>query len=71
MQRTNDIEDINEARSRYNARKTESTLIAWICSDAWADGSRFEHERGMARGRVVASAWSGDEANTVSGEVQS
>jgi len=32
-----DKADITEARSRYNARKTESNIIAWICSDGWRD----------------------------------
>ena len=32
-----DRQDIDEARSRYNARKTESSLIAWICSPEWTD----------------------------------
>lgn len=30
-----DEDDINDARSAYNARKSESSLIAWICSPEW------------------------------------
>ena len=32
-----DEESIATARSRYNARKTTSPLIVWICSDEWSD----------------------------------
>lgn len=39
-----DEESIRDARSAYNARKTESTLIAWICSPEWTT-ARVEHPR--------------------------
>lgn len=30
-----DSQDLRIARSRWNARKTDSSLIAWVCSPEW------------------------------------
>lgn len=68
-----DSRDVREARSRYNARRTESSLIAWVCSPQWYDhGDRYEIDRDIRgaqykRGSTFAlNARSGD---TFHGEI--
>lgn len=65
-----DEDAINTARSRYNARKTESPLIAWICSDTWAPHPE-EYPKSEIRGMRVYSGvgYTVGRANVVSGEI--
>lgn len=59
-----DFQDIIEARSRYNARKTESSLVAWICSEGWTTAPCTYPARGSAvtttKGEVYEDAISGE-----------
>ena len=38
-----DKRDLQSARSAYNARKTESSIIAWVCSSEWTEVDRSEY----------------------------
>jgi len=64
-----DKADIDSARSRYNARRTESSLIAWICSDVW------KHPHYPTLPRLTGVSWSVkgsakyDKSGIVSGEI--
>lgn len=70
-----DESDIVTARSRYNARRTESSLIAWICDPTWAPHPE-EYPKSDIRGAVYASTHTGypgdyapDPCDTASGEI--
>lgn len=68
-----DREDLRKARSRYNSRQTESSLIAWVCSPGWYfDVETVSHEITTTNnhGRVIATSWCGTEGNQISGEIE-
>ena len=62
-----DESDIRAARSAYNARKSESSLIAWICSPEWtsAIGYDLPGNRGSVKGRSSYGV-----EHSASGEIQ-
>lgn len=65
-----DIEQINEARSRYNARKTDSSLIEWICSEVWTDVYPLPPWGEGYRGHKETDGRTRDYANMISGEIE-
>jgi hypothetical protein len=50
-----DSKDLASARSRWNARITDSSVIAWICSDAW---TRAHYPAIPAIPRLTGVSWS-------------
>lgn len=50
-----DEDDIHRARSRYNARKTDSPLIAWICSPEWDNPAATWYPDQTTRGLIHES----------------
>lgn len=65
-----DESDIRTARSRFNARKTESPLIAWICSDVWTHPTEWtRYPDQYTRGLVHTSGEGTYGDNVASGEI--
>ncbi len=63
-----DETDIRTARSRYNARRTESSLVAWICSPEWTKVS--SNPSGMRGMRVYSGVgYTVGRADVMSGEI--